>query len=144
MDNSTQALFDGLQALSESAFPKRCATCGKVYADANEFFCESTALGGGKSGLKSSFDDNDLPVVELFRNCVCGSTLLDFFSDRRDTTERGLKRRAVFESVLKLLESRNVSREAGRLELLKVMRGGSSELLESLGLKLQKGPVPKS
>lgn len=143
MDNNTKALFEGLRALSESAFPKRCATCGKVYADADEFFHESTAV-GGRSGLKSSLDDDDRPMVELFRNCSCGSTLLDFFSDRRDTSERGVKRRAVFENVLKLLEARKVPREIGRLELIKVMRGGTSELLESLGLHLQKGAPPKS
>ncbi|MCK9987662.1 MAG: hypothetical protein AzoDbin1_04134, partial [Azoarcus sp.] len=35
-------------------------------------------------------------IVELFRNCVCGSTLMDCFRDRRDTSEAGLRRRARF------------------------------------------------
>lgn len=31
------ALFEGLQALVDSAFPKRCNTCGRVYQAPGDF-----------------------------------------------------------------------------------------------------------
>ena len=85
-------LFEGLKALSDSAFPKECATCGRVYRSPQDFVQQSDDI-AGRSGLKLGYDDDDRPVVELFRNCVCGSTLMDFFSDRRETSRAGLKRR---------------------------------------------------
>ena len=133
---SDQELFDGLQALSDSAFPKECASCGRVYHSPRDFVTQSESI-GGRSGLKHGYDEDDQPVVELFRNCVCGSTLMDFFSDRRDRSATGLKRREVFGKMLDHLQSRGMDNETARQELLRLMRGESSEKLESLGIHLR-------
>lgn len=136
-DNLTdQELFEGLQALSDAAFPKTCSSCGRVYHSATEFATRSLAP-SGRSGLKQGLDDDDQPVVELFRNCQCGSTLLDFFEDRRDNSTRGQKRREVFGKVLGNLENRGMTRTEARQELRKLMNGKPSPKLEALGLQLR-------
>ena len=138
MDQKPQdlELFEGLKALSDTAFPKECATCGRVYESPEDFIQQSEGI-AGRSGLKHSYDDDDRPMVELFRNCVCGSTLMDFFSDRRDASPAGIRRRQVFSKVLTHLESRGMDTETGRQELLKLMRGDPSEKLERLGVNLK-------
>ncbi len=122
-------LFAGLQALAESAFPKRCSTCGRVFESARQFMLETEEIRRGQTGLKQSLDDNDRTIVEVFRNCPCGSTLMDFFSDRRDLSEAGLKRREKFGQLLDQLVARGLDGAVARTELLKVLRGEGSELL---------------
>lgn len=75
------------------------------------------------SGLKQSFDDNNVAIVEVYRNCLCGSTLMDFFSDRRDRSEPSLRRRQLFERLLPLLQEKGMERAAARDYLLQVVRG---------------------
>ncbi len=129
-------IFAGLRALVESAFPKECKTCGRLYASADDFFRETDSV-NGRSGLKASENEDGSPLVELFRNCVCGSTLMDAFHDRRDRGERGLARREKFGAVLDQLVETGMVRERARLELLRVLRGESSEILsELLGRKV--------
>lgn len=139
--NPDQELFDGLQALSDTAFPKECASCGRVYHSPQDFVTQSESI-GGRSGLKHGYDDDDQPVVELFRNCLCGSTLMDFFSDRRDRSPAGLKRRQVFGRMLDHLLRRGMDHDTARQELLRLMRGDSSEKLESLGIHLKARRYP--
>ncbi|WP_028672302.1 hypothetical protein [Saccharospirillum impatiens] len=133
-----QQLFADLKVLSDSAFPKQCSTCGRIYNSPEDFFRHSNAPTFG-SGLKGSWDDDDRTVVELFRNCECGSTLMDFFMDRRDRSSRGLKRRTVFGRLLDTLEAKGLSREIARQELTGVMNGNQSERLEAFGIRLKTG-----
>lgn len=129
-------LFDGLQALSDTAFPKTCGSCGRVYRSAEEFTADSLAP-GDRSGLKQAVDDDEQPVVELFRNCQCGSTLLDFFENRRDNSARGQKRRDVFGRVMTSLCERGLTPAEARQELRRLMNGQASVKLEALGLRLK-------
>ncbi len=73
--------------------------------------------------LKQSFDDNNVAIVEVYRNCLCGSTLMDFFSDRRDTSEASQQRRLLFERLLPLLQEKGMERGGARAYLLQVVRG---------------------
>lgn len=134
--NSDFELFADLQSLSDSAFPKECATCGRVYRSPEDFFRESVAP-AASSGLKESSDDDDEFIVELYRNCQCGSTLMDFFMDRRDTSEQGLKRRVLFGKLLDSLEKKGLNRALARDELFGLMRGRPSARLKALGIKLK-------
>lgn len=129
-------LFADLKVLSDSAFPKQCSTCGRLYDSPEDFFSLSKAPTFG-SGLKRSWDDDDNTVVELFRNCECGSTLMDFFMDRRDCTARGVKRRTVFGRLLDTLEKKGLPRDIARQELTGIMNGNQSERLEALGIQLK-------
>jgi hypothetical protein len=134
--NETSELFKGLKALSEASFPKHCASCGQEYTSVKDYV-EKTDDVYGKSGLKKGYDDDDKPIVELFRNCTCGSTLMDCFSDRRDVSEAGLKRRKMFGKLIEMLTSKGVPADTARVELMKVLKGKSSGLLEKLGVNTQ-------
>jgi hypothetical protein len=126
-------IFKGLKALSESAFPKRCGNCGRMFETSGQYIKETEKV--SDSGLKESYDDDDTPILEVYRNCICGSTLMDFFSDRRDLSEKGLKRRAIFQKVLDILAQKGIAAPVAREELLKFMRSGESELLAKFGIK---------
>jgi hypothetical protein len=128
-------LFEGLQALSDSAFPKRCSRCGRQYDSPTDFVRHSRPPRNG-SGFKSGYDDDETPLLQLFRNCECGSTLMDFFNDRRDTSERGQKRRQLFGELLEALEQQGLPPEEARPELRKLMNGEHSERLEAMGARI--------
>lgn len=138
MNNQTliNELYTGLQFMRASAFPKKCPTCGKVYETADDFFIQTQSL-RGKSGLKQSLDDDDKSLVELFRNCICGSTMMEECRDRRDTSEMGLRRRERFGQLLELLKNSGMDANIARQELLRVMRGENSEILHNLGVPLE-------
>ncbi|MBI5331532.1 MAG: oxidoreductase [Betaproteobacteria bacterium] len=122
-------LFRGLKALEDTTFPRKCATCGRTYADAEQFFRETQGVSGGRTGLKESRDDDGQYIVEVFRNCVCGSTLMDVFGNRRDASEVGLSRRKRFDELIAFLVANGLEARVARVELLVVMRGGRSEIL---------------
>lgn len=122
-------LFAGLRELAESAFPKRCRGCGRVYASAAEFIAATHALRPNCSGLKQGCDDDEHLVVELFRNCECGSTLMETFNDRRDLSEAGSKRRRRFEEIFTYLVGRGIAADIAHNELLKLMHGQANDVL---------------
>jgi hypothetical protein len=124
---SNSAFFAGLKALADSAFPKQCKNCGKMFVTANQFIAETKAIRQGMTGLKQGVDDDDVPVVEVYRNCTCGSTLMDFFSDRRNVTEEGKKRRALFNQLMSHLQKKGISYTDGRACLLRLLHGNASD-----------------
>ena len=81
---SHQDLFRSLRALEEATFPKVCRNCGHRYEDAAEFLAATRQVRPDHTGLKEGIDEDGAAIVEVFRNCACGSTLLETFSDRRD------------------------------------------------------------
>lgn len=124
-----EGLFAGLRELAESVFPKRCRNCGQEYRSAAEFLAATRPVRADTSGLKQSVDDDGQLIVDLFRNCVCGSTLLESFSNRRDLSEDGIKRRMRFQDMVDKLVAKGCTAEAARSELLKLMRGQPNDLL---------------
>ncbi|HTY98892.1 MAG TPA: oxidoreductase [Rhodocyclaceae bacterium] len=124
--------YAGLRELAESAFPKRCRNCGRTYQNAGEFVAATQPLAPDRSGLKQSRDDDGRAIVELFRNCVCGSTLMDSFNDRRDLSDVGAGRRRRFDELLAYLAEKGIAGTIARQELLKVLRGEASELLRGI------------
>ena len=128
------SLYAGLQELAATAFPKRCAMCGRTYANVDDYVGQTGRVGSGRSGLKQTLDDDGAVIVELFRNCVCGSTLMDCFNNRRDRSAAGLKQRDRFGQLIESLVERGLDHHTARTELLKVMRGEHSTILR---------PVPR-
>lgn len=122
-------LYAGLEEIAAGAFPKRCAVCGRSYACVEDYVAQTGRVGNGRSGLKQSRDDEGHVVVELYRNCVCGSTLMDCFNDRRDNSEAGRRRRARFAELVASLASRGLDPDTARIELLKVLKGERSSIL---------------
>jgi hypothetical protein len=129
---SYSEFFAGLNALAETAFPKRCATCGRVFETAEQFLSETNKIKDTISGLKSSEDIEGGQIVELFRNCPCGSTLMESFSDRRDVSEQGRNRRKRFDELMRYLVFHGFEKTVARSELLKVLRGEKSEVLANI------------
>ncbi len=120
--------FEGLKALLEFAFPKTCKNCGHVYKTAEQFFAETLDMPSGRSSLKMTIEDDGAPIVEAFRNCRCGSTLMDEFGCRRDTSESGVQRRITFDRMLSLLLARNIPEAVARAELANFLRGKPNRL----------------
>jgi len=131
-------LFEGLKALSDASFPKKCTSCGRRFESAEEFIRQTETAREGISGLKSTQDDSDRPIVELFRNCLCGSTLMDCFNDRRDLSHPGLRRRKLFGQLLNMLQGKGMSASMARVELIKILKGEPSSVLAKIGIETQK------
>lgn len=130
--NNSDALYQGLQALANTSFPKKCNTCGKFYQTADQFVQETQRVRKNHSGLKSGVDDDGSVIVELFRNCSCGSTLMDCFNDRRDLTHQGERRRKKFGEVMIILQNDHGLEPAqAREEIFKILRGEGSEFIKS-------------
>lgn len=121
----TEQLRIGLQTLANTAFPKRCAGCGRIFASVEQYLHESFRPGQATA----EHGDDDLIVVDLHRRCVCGAPLHDCFSDRRDVSEAGLERREAFGRLIETLTTHGIEAEHARSELLTVLAGRSSALL---------------
>nr|WP_320017426.1 hypothetical protein [uncultured Desulfobacter sp.] len=124
-----QTIYRELQALSELSFPKRCATCGRSYQSLEDFISRTRSL-RQSTGLKEGRDEGNNIVVELFRNCICGSTLMNEFKNRRDMSRHGIQRRNKFEELLNRLAAAGYEREIARQELLNIMQGQGSKRLK--------------
>lgn len=130
-------LYNGLQSLAESSFPKKCNNCGQIYQTAEDYIKQTNKLQSQVSGLKQSYDEDDSVIVELYRNCECGSTLLNFFTDRRDTSPQGLAQRRKFDKLMGILVASGLTSDNAHVELIKVLRGDVSEQLQYLQSKEQ-------
>jgi hypothetical protein len=119
--------YAGLKALSESVFPKRCRNCRRVYETVRQFLDESHAVRADATGLKQGYDDDDVGLVELYRNCACGSTLMDMFANRRDTSMTGQQRLQLFDTSIGYLVNRGLSLPLARQCLLRLLRGEVSD-----------------
>ena len=126
------ALIRGLEALAETTFPKRCKCCGRSFTDVADYVAQTHAMPNGSEGLKQSLGDDGEVIVDLFRNCPCGSTLMDSFNNRRDTSQQGEARRQRFNELMSYLQSSGLSASMARHELLEVMHGRPSEILRKM------------
>ena len=126
-------LVEELKKIAEISFPKECQSCGARY-ETLEAFLEDTDAIPDAEGLFHKLERDDMSVIDLIRNCHCGSTLMVAFSERRDRTSHGLKRRDLFGGLLERLMSVGVDEADARTALLKVVHGGRSDLLETYGL----------
>jgi len=121
--------YSGLRPSGESAFPKTCRNCGRVYETPDDFFTETVNIRPEETGLRVCDDEVDGVIIEAYRNCICGSTLMDNFSDRRDMSPAGRERRERFGQMLDYLVKIGLNADTAYAELLKVARGGESKIL---------------
>lgn len=128
-------LYQGLQALVDAAFPKTCSKCGTSYPNLQAFL-QGTYSTISSSGLKETEAGRNQPVVELYRNCHCGATMMEFFHDRRDDSESGVLVRAKFAQLLDMLQHTGLSLTTLRAELMLLLRGEQSEIFSLLGLNI--------
>lgn len=124
--------YDGLRPRGESSYPKTCGNCGRVYETPDDFFTGTDNSKPEDTGLRASKDEGGGVIVEAFRNCVCGSTLMENFSNRRNMSLAGSERRERFDQMLNYLVEIGLNAETAYTELLKVVRGGKSNLLAKI------------
>lgn len=125
------SLQQGLMMLIGTAFPRRCANCGRVYKTLEEFISKAKPLPRTHS-LKAIPDEVGNPASELNRSCVCGSTVLELVQERRALTPEGRKRRKIFGELMETLMQLGWSENDARAALLKTMNGEKSERLVAL------------
>ncbi len=58
-------------------FPKKCATCGKVFKNFPEYIHFTEPVSEGLADYSGAMD---LPKTMQYRNCSCGSTLTILFT----------------------------------------------------------------
>ena len=124
-----QAWYSGLRPREDSAYPRKCRNCGRVFETPDDFFTETRDIRADKSGLKQLVDDDSLIMVEAFRNCPCGSTLMDYFDNRRNNSAAGRAKRKKFGELLNYLVQSGLDAQVAYAELIKITRGEESEIL---------------
>ena len=67
----------------------------------------------------------------------CVSTLMEFYNDRRDIRPAGQRRRELFGALLDMLEKKGLPEDTARTELLKMMYGRHSPVLEKMGIRFR-------
>jgi hypothetical protein len=113
-----------LTPLKDELFPKKCNGCGKVYADDIQFLTETTPVQHVSSSIRAvaKEDGSSDLYLEVFRNCNCGSTLMELFHSRRDMSEEGIARRLLFDRMLKEMQQAGESCLEAREKLLQRFR----------------------
>ena len=112
--------FENLKSRESSDFPKTCANCGRHYASEKEYIEKTQKLAHAHSFREVS--DETGPFLEVFRNCVCGSTLMSFFETRRDVSEKGDRRRALFDACLNAMIAGGEDADNAKTMLRKLIR----------------------
>jgi len=118
---STTGTTKNPSPLNARAFPKTCVTCNAVYLNEIDFFQRTTPISNTATDIKVIKDDeeNDADIfLEVFRNCACGSTLMELFHCRRDLSENGIRKRIIFETLLDGLVKIGHDRMAARTMIL--------------------------
>jgi hypothetical protein len=137
-DDLIADFYDGLTEIAKDAFPRECSNCGRIFQTIGDFITQTQTI-RGHSGLTEYSDRGGRTAIYLFRNCVCGSTLMEMFRDRRDPTERGARVREKFAQLLEILAAFGLDVQESRRELLRVLHGDESEILNQLGFKIRRG-----
>ena len=128
-----EEFLDELQELAEAAFPKHCQTCGRIYSGP-ELLPLATV---------SATESITAPVAEitqkvrLYRRCACGDALHDYFTDRRDMTEMGRKRRERFFAVVSDIQNIGIQAGEARDAVLAFLRGETHPVFQKLGVCLE-------
>jgi hypothetical protein len=125
-----QKLVDGLQAIANEQFPRSCKSCGRFYESPKQYFEDADPPATSNGLQETSRDKQGRPGLQLFRHCPCGSTLLEFFKERRDLSPAGKRRREKFGEVMNVMTKAGLEFEIAQQELLKFLDGQESEIIQ--------------
>lgn len=123
--------YGQLKAFDTESFPKTCRNCGKVYDSAKAFIADTNPA-KTDSALKQSYDEHGEVVVELFRDCQCGSTLMNPFYSRRGSGDLASKCRHEFDQLIKHMTANGHTHATAGEELRHVITGGYADILDQL------------
>lgn len=93
----TEKVKEKLTKHYSKIFPKKCNSCGTIYATREDFIAATHSL----STEDTIFDEIGL---QEYRNCPCGSTLIVWTRDRRDNSDYGKLRRQLFDDCLQKIK----------------------------------------
>ena len=114
-------LLKKLKSLIQYSFPVECTNCGHTYATLDQYLSQSEALSQKRSRV-TWFDHNDNSFTDIHRNCHCGSRLRVVINERRDKSESGIRKRKIFDQLLKIFIAEGLETNCVRQELLKILR----------------------
>ena len=126
--------YSNLRELAQGSFPRRCNTCGRSYESADELLRTTRPIAADHSGLKQGLDDEGLAIIELFRNCTCGSTLMDFFQCRRDVSINGVNRRETFDRLARKFADSGVDIVHAKTEIVKWLQGQDTDRINMIDI----------
>ncbi|MDB9786963.1 response regulator [Bacteriovoracaceae bacterium] len=89
--NLSSAVSAHIKMLYHEKFPKKCCSCGKIFPNREEYLKATEKL-EKNNGIMV----HERIGVQEYRNCTCGSTLVIVTSERRDYSEFGEAKRALF------------------------------------------------
>lgn len=121
----------GLRSVVDSDFPKTCRNCGRNYQTLDEFIRDTVSSAQG-AGLKQGFSEDEQAIVELFRNCQCGSTLMSPVHSRRGNSDLASECREQFDKLVAQMAVAGKTHESAREDLRQVITGGYGDILEQL------------
>ncbi len=125
-----EEFYRDLNTLVDTAFPKTCPMCRKVYQNSYDFLTQTTPVKDAKlqdhSGLFSLEGAYNVAAIGVFRNCACGTTLMADFHDRRDGSQKGHERRERFSAMVQTLSGHGMNENQAKKELRHALRGQQS------------------
>lgn len=117
------------QPLEQSAFPRTCESCQRVYQSEQAFFRDTSPVASiddkAQTSIKVTGENGG--YLEVTRRCQCGASLTERFHSRRELTDEGLRNRATFEDLLQAVEEGGVERAEARTMLLDFLAGDSEQ-----------------
>lgn len=119
--------------LLESIFPHDCEHCGKTYHTYRDLINNTRSVEDAGT-VKSETRDEGKRMVRIYRVCNCRQPLHIEVENRRDMSPEGINRRDKFGQVLKVLTAAGIAENDARDELLKVLHGERSEILDRMGM----------
>lgn len=119
--------------MSSETLPVHCFSCGKEYKTLTDFIGLTTSVENEPALIEKK--SGDQLVVQLVRLCSCGSEVLIRFQDRRDTSERGEKKRALFDRIQQQLMSEGVEKKEAHSEILNLIYGRPCPVMKALAHK---------
>jgi hypothetical protein len=123
-------LQEELAHLVSDSLPKVCQSCGRRYEDLDAFLQNTHRIpfATGLFQREEGEDGND--IIDLIRNCPCGSTLMVVFHNRRQHSPRKQRKRRLFDRLMHVLEQEGVETETARTELRHAVRNEPTPLLD--------------
>jgi hypothetical protein len=98
----------------------RCVRCERSFDGLHDFIEQTTPI-FQSSGLMEH-EDASGKFVLLMRNCLCGTSLALSCQDRRDRSQRGLRKREQFDGLVSLLVETGVAPTQARAEIRQILQ----------------------
>lgn len=132
-DSIWNTIEQALQALSIDSFPKKCEQCDRIYWTHQEYTRDVKnvlRIGSIKQpihGMETSSHEHE---TDLYNMCWCGSKLVCYSEDFRTSHVAEERRRNRFGNLLELLVEQGIEANTARRELLKLMNGENSDIVQ--------------